>query len=389
MNALAPTAAAGAAALSATPVAGFSSVPTRSSFPPAARRGLSRRSLLARAATLVGLAGAACSGATLDDGVSAGSTPGGPKEASESGNGAAPLPAALPGRLLYVGDADIWVWEKGTARKLTGDRISRQPSWSPDGRRIALVKLDVSSSDIWVMDADGANSRQLTHNASRIVTQNNWAFRPIWWPDGSKLLYLSEETTNDLMLWQLSLDGRSHRPFLVVPDMEGGLDMPSFSPDGRQLALVSYRGPGLRSQVWTYTLPSGPWRQLTESAEGAYDPAWSPDGTRIAYTQRSQGRNDVWIMDADGSHPQPVTGNGASRAPCWSPDGQYLGFISAQTGGFELWVTQPPAPKEPAVVAATGSPGPLPTEAEPKVPPARQLTRGALLDAVSGLSWTR
>jgi TolB protein len=171
----------------------------------------------------------------------------------------------------------------------------------------------------------------------------------------------------------------------MVPDMEGGLDMPGFSPDGKRLVLVSYRGPGLRSQIWSYTLPSGPLRQLTETPEGAYDPAWSPDGARIAYAARSRGRHDLWVMGADGTDARQITENGASRCPCWSPDGQHLAYVSGQAGRFELWV----APAPPAPSAAAASEPVSPRVPEPAASAARQLSRGAQIDPVSGLTWTR
>ncbi|NBX47427.1 MAG: hypothetical protein EBT22_09615, partial [Chloroflexi bacterium] len=206
-------------------------------------------------------------------------------------------PATLPGKLVFVSDANIAVWERGSMRKLTGDRISRQPTWSPDGTRIALVKLDVNSSDIWLMNADGANARQLTRNESRILNQNSWAFRPTWWPDGSRLLFLGEETTNDLMVWEIGLDGRNKKPFLIARDYDGGLDRPGVTPDGKTVVLVSYRAGGGKAQVWSTSVPNGPWKQLTEHADGAYDPCLSPDGTRIAYTVRSQSSHDIWVMN--------------------------------------------------------------------------------------------
>jgi dipeptidyl aminopeptidase/acylaminoacyl peptidase len=162
--------------------------------------------------------------------------------------------------------------------------------------------------------------------------------------------------------------------------------MPSVSPDGKRLALITYRGPGLRSQIWTYGLPSGPWRQLTEADEGAYDPAWSPDGARIAYVVRSNGKHDLWVMDANGSNQQPLTDSGVCRAPCWSPDGQYLAYIRVNGNALDLWALPVPA-RAPEAAPAAGTP----VAATPAAVPAsaaKQLTHGALLDAVSGLSWT-
>lgn len=311
-------------------------------------------------------------------------------------------PATLPGKLVFVSDANIAVWERGAMRKLTGDRISRQPAWSPDGTRIALVKLDVNSSDIWLMNSDGANARQLTRNESRILSENSWAFRPTWWPDGSRLLYLGERTTNDLMVWEISLDGRNNKPFLIARDYDGGLDRPGVTPDGKTVVLVSYRAGGGKAQVWSTMLPNGPWKQLTEHADGAYDPCLSPDGTRIAYTVRSQSSNDIWVMNVDGSGQQRVTYHGGVRGPCWSPDAQYLAYVAAEANQFDLWVATVPAALPPAPATATPSrntrPGtPVPTvEPTPTAPPVRdvrpvitrQVTRQAQIEAVSGVAWT-
>ena len=312
-------------------------------------------------------------------------------------------PATLPGKLVFVSDANIAVWERGSMRKLTGDRISRQPTWSPDGTRIALVKLDVNSSDIWLMNADGANARQLTRNESRILNQNSWAFRPTWWPDGSRLLFLGEETTNDLMVWEIGLDGRNKKPFLIARDYDGGLDRPGVTPDGKTVVLVSYRAGGGKAQVWSTSVPNGPWKQLTEHADGAYDPCLSPDGTRIAYTVRSQSSHDIWVMNADGSGQQRVTYHGGVRGPCWSPDAQYLAYVAAEANQFDLWVATVPAALPPAPPTATPSrkPGagtPVPTvEPTPTSLPVRdvrpvitrQVTRQAQIEAVSGVAWTQ
>lgn len=318
--------------------------------------------------------------------------------------------ATLPGKLLFVSDANLAIWEKGTIRKLTGDRISRQPTWSPDGTRIAHVKLDVNSSELWVSAADGTAAKQLTRNESRNLSENVWAFRPMWWPDGSKLLFIADATTNDLMVWEVGLDGRNLRPFLIARDYDGGLDRPNVTADGKTLIMMSYRGGLGKSHVWAATLPNGPWKQLTEHPDGAYDPALSPDGRRIAYVARAQGSHDVWVMNIDGAGAQRVTHHGGARGPCWSPDGQYIAYAAAEGNQFDLWVATVPAytPVERATVGATVTARPRqdprtpPPTAEPTataIPPTtvarevrpimtRQVTKSAQLDALSGVSWT-
>jgi TolB protein len=296
----------------------------------------------------------------------------------------APNAPALPGRLLFVSDADIWLLERSQLRRLTPDRISRQPAWSADGRRIVHVKLATSGSDLWVMDADGANSEELTDNEFRADAKQNFALRPLWWPDGSRLIYLSEEASQDTQLWQLTIASRRRSRFLPpIADRLGGLDTPKLSPDARSLAIASYqvgRGAFGRPQIWTIALPSGVPRQLTDALDGAYDPDWSPDGRRIAYTVRSGARHDIWVTQADGSGVRQVTTAGRCRAPAWSPDGSWLAYLSAQSGTFDVYAVAAPPDESRGMVggpAATATPQPA----------FRQVIRNGLVDALSGLAW--
>jgi TolB protein len=298
---------------------------------------------------------------------------------------------SLPGRLLFVSDANIWLLERGQLRRVTPDRISRQPAWSRDGQKIAHVKLATSGSDLWTMDADGSNSVELTDNEFQEDPKQRFALRPIWWPDGSRVLYLSEERSQDMQLWQLTVATRRRQPFFAaLGDRQGGLDSPKLSPDGTIIVATSFqagRGPSGRPQIWTYTLPNGAPRQLTSAPDGAYDPAWSPDGRRIAYTTRSGARHDIWVMRADGANARQVTTTGACRSPCWSPDGAWLAYYSAQSGTFDVWVMSAPPDADAAGAAAAGAtPAGAPASA-PATASLRQVTRTGVCEATSGLAW--
>ncbi|HEU5314799.1 MAG TPA: hypothetical protein VFX49_01725, partial [Chloroflexota bacterium] len=197
--------------------------------------------------------------------------------------------ATLPGRLLFVADANVWLMERGQLRAVTNDRVSRQPSWSRDGQRIALTKLWTSGADLWAVDPHGRDAQELTDFTYREDARQNYALQPIWASDNSRLYFLSQEGSQDTQLWQVTLADRRRQRFLSHGERFGGIDHPRLSPDGRTLAVASYqpgRGPAGRSQIWTYALPAGPWRQLTEHPGGAYDPEWSPDG-RLAFTVRA------------------------------------------------------------------------------------------------------
>lgn len=274
----------------------------------------------------------------------------------------------LPGRLLFVSDANIWVYEGKTARQLTDDRVSRQPSWSFDGSRIALVKLAPNASNIWIMQADASNPRQLTQNDKRDLQHSNWNFRPGFSPDGTRLVYLAEDTTYDLMIWQMNVNGTGRRLWFSMPDFQGGMDSPSYSPEGSRLLFMAFvNGVG---QLFIGNTQTGQRRQITTGQEHKYDPAWSPDGSLIAFAMRERGKTDIYIMNADGTGRVRVTQAGVCRAPAWSPDGRYLAYLSAQTGSFELWVTELDGLEEGRFQH-------------------RQVTRNAAIDATSGLSWGR
>jgi TolB protein len=81
---------------------------------------------------------------------------------------------------------------------------------------------------------------------------------------------------------------------------------------------------------------TGRTRRITEAATGAYDPAWSPDGSWIAHTVRDGIVHDIWLTRPDGSETVRLTTTGRNRMPAWSPDGHWLAFLSLGDAGFDL-----------------------------------------------------
>ncbi len=115
-----------------------------------------------------------------------------------------------------------------------------------------------------------------------------------------------------------------------------GMLEPAWSPDGTQVAFVSYRTG--TSQIWVMQADGSQLTNLTRTTSYERNPAWSPDGTRIAFTSNRTGNWDVWVMHADGSQPENLTNNPAYDAdPAWSPDGRSLLFASNRSGAFRVW----------------------------------------------------
>jgi TolB protein len=116
--------------------------------------------------------------------------------------------------------------------------------------------------------------------------------------------------------------------------------LPAWSPDGTSLAYVSYRQ-GAPLIFLAKIFEGRSVANLTNERDGdqAFAPIFSPDGSRIAYASNRSGNMDVWVSGSDGSQPRRLTTTqAADTAPCWSPTGQELAFTSNRTGTPQLYL---------------------------------------------------
>jgi len=282
---------------------------------------------------------------------------------------------ALPGRLLFVKDGDLWVWDAalGAHPLATGGTFS-QPSWGPDGSSLAYVYRGTNFADIFVTDDQGQSQTRLTTSQSTILDNNDWNLRPTWSPDGSLIAYVSDHSSALPLLWLMNPDG-SGRHVLSTPGLQPeAIDAIAWAPDGSQLAVTVYSEPG-PTQV--ALIPLGATNRqvghvLTELAGGALDPTWAPDGSWLAFAGREGYAVEVYAERPDGSGLQKLTNDGLlARAPAWSPDGRHLAYLLNRGGAFEIWTVDVQADTSGGLVASAP----------------RQLTQDLHVDAASGLSW--
>jgi Tol biopolymer transport system component len=260
------------------------------------------------------------------------------------------------------------------------------PEWSPDGtKKISASGSSLSggsccSRNVYVMAADGTNVRRLTDTPS---TTEGEDYEPTWAPDGSWLAFVSTrgdgdgdpDTTDfsdDREIYRMDADGDNEQQLTATPSVNSD-EQPSISPDGTKIAFASNRhyrffgDPENADLLDIYVMNAdgtGEPRRLTFDAAPTYpletqsqNPAWSPDGSRIAYesTRGLEGKGEIFVMNADGSGEPINVSNDPSwdTDPAWSPDGTKITFTSERAGQRDIWaVDAPPAPSPTTPAAA-------------------------------------
>ena len=192
------------------------------------------------------------------------------------------------------------------------------PEWSHDRKRLALTRYQADGSNtVWVMDANGLNSEKVLEN----VTEG----RVSWSKDDKKLAFMREvRGTPQIFIIELGASKATQ-----LTRAAGKKDDPAWSPDGSTIAYWAYQGKERQLFLLTVDDPQEPGVQITDDQSGpGVDPAWSPDGSTIAYTHGT-GRemSDIWLVGSDGENARPLTDHKAREMdPTWAPDGSWLAF---------------------------------------------------------------
>jgi len=190
--------------------------------------------------------------------------------------------------------------------------------------RIVFSSARVLNHEIWVMNADGTDQKQLT------FTSNNSGY-PSWSPDGSTILFTRWWLVGPGVrsgLFRMKSDGSEEACLDSIPDAYYG--SPHSSPDGTKI-VCERSGPGGSREVWLLDADgSNPINLTPGGARGAY-PEWSPDGTRIVYSRETAIGWRIYTMRPDGSDTLKVLETGVANSnqyqPSWSPDGRSIVYV--------------------------------------------------------------
>jgi TolB protein len=242
-------------------------------------------------------------------------------------------------RSTYPG-TEIWVAspDGSGARQLTSNTVwDGHAHWSPDGRRIVFTSepdsnpgWPVRRPEIHVMNADGSNVQKLTNS---LVGSSN----PRWSPDGTRIAFNRRDEPR-VRIYVMNADGSDLRP---VTPAEGGDFIPDWSPDGTKILFISGGPPESNARMHVVNVDGTGIEMLGGDAacDGQVkDARWSRDGTRILYDCDTRTGRAIYTMKADGtdvvrlSDPETPDTVVYDWAPAWSPDGTQIAFSSSRNG---------------------------------------------------------
>jgi eukaryotic-like serine/threonine-protein kinase len=207
--------------------------------------------------------------------------------------------------------------------------------------QVAFASARSGLPQIYLINIDGTGLQLITD-------MENGACQPSWSPNGLQLVFISpcrkraeffENTYNDASLYLINIDGTGARPLTTVP----GSDFdPAWSPDGKRIAFTSLRD-GTKD-IYVFTLESGIVTRLTTVEQPIQEngqPAWSPFGNQIAFTVKRYGAYQVWVMSESGESPVQIARSGQSLwdyLPTWAPDGETVIFNQRNLGPGLPWL---------------------------------------------------
>mgnify|MGYP005809852307 CR=1 FL=1 len=274
---------------------------------------------------------------------------------------------------LYFGTLDE-AGARKVAQEFAADIVSQMGVSSLVGSKIYFVSTRTGHKEIWSMDYDGANQKQLTR-------YNSISTMPAVSPDGTKIAFTTFARGNPaIMIHSLETNGR-----LPFYNQRASMNAtPGFTPDGKQvlfsstlsgtaqLYIANSDGSNLRrlsnvraievepkvnpktgaqivfvsgrsgpQQIYKMSIDGADVERLTTGEGEASNPAWHPDGVHIAFAWTrgfEPGNWNIFIMDVTTRETLQLThGRGRNENPSWSPDGLHLAFSSNRSGSEQIW----------------------------------------------------
>jgi Tol biopolymer transport system component len=244
---------------------------------------------------------------------------------------------------------DIYVMNSDGSQeeKLTHTGLCHRPNWSPDGSQMLFMCLNDNSElatlpvgdepdqDIGVTDSTGQNPRLLKPGI-RIFGETSWL------PDGKTISFGSvrygnlghKMSVSDRIIYTMTVDG-AEPPHRLLE----GVSEADWSPDGRNLAYVSYRNNKKNPAIYVANADGSAAHLLTDPKIRAYSLSWSPDSRRIAYAWWHGNRRSIGLTDLQGGQFEEITPRKLDAfGPKWSPDGKRIAFSASRSERTQVFL---------------------------------------------------
>ena len=212
------------------------------------------------------------------------------------------------------------------------------PTPTPQGGGVGQIAFASDRSglpQIYLVNVDGTGIQQVTELA-------DGACQPSWSPDGSRMAFTSPCRSNRDQypggsIWVTNADGSGMQPLVSAP---GGDYAPAWSPDGDQIAFTSLRDGW--PQIYVVNVNGSGRANLSDNTAHESYPAWSPSGDQIMYISTRSGVQEVWVMTSEGSSAERFSRSAgrSNHRPRWSPNGEVVVYYQEIGGVRRLVVVQ-------------------------------------------------